>query len=140
MAATPAASLHGGSDAPGTQALNCCGCGGTDDLIIEFIGPIKPKTADRIAVEYSCSACGAFCAQDATVQQVAELLNSGATAPGVLHFGRYFIHCGEPMEEIAEGVSHLHPPADSQDNPGDAISIRTRRLTCSCGFQLDVPL
>ena len=140
MAASPPANLQGGSDAPGTQALNCSACGSTDDLIIESIGPIKPKIAGRISVEYSCSACGSFCAHDATVQQVAELFNAGALAPGVLHFGRYFLHCGEPMEEIAEGVSHLHPPAGSQDNPAGPISIRTRLLQCHCGFQLEVPL
>ncbi|WP_113718904.1 hypothetical protein [Arthrobacter dokdonensis] len=140
MAALPPADRHGGSDALGTQALICSGCGSTDDLIIEFIGPIKPKIAGRISVEYSCSACGSFSAQDATVQQVAEILNSGATAPGVLHFGRYFIHCGEPMLEIAEGLSHLHVPAGSQGNPAGPISVRTHRLKCHCGFQLDVPL
>jgi hypothetical protein len=140
MAASPAANLHGGSDALGTQALNCSGCGSTDDLIIESIGPIEPKIAGRISVEYSCSACGSFSAHDATVQQVAELLNAGAIAPGVLRFGRYFIHCGEPMEELAEGASHLRPPAGSQGNPAGPISVRTHRLRCHCGFQLDVPL
>jgi hypothetical protein len=100
-------------------------------LIIESIGPIKPTIAGRVCVEYSCSACGSFCAHDASVQQVAELLNSGATAPGVLHFGRYFIHCGEPMEELGD--------AGSQGNPSGPISIRIRQLRCHCGFQLDVP-
>jgi hypothetical protein len=133
MTAWPPANLQERSDAPGAQALNCSGCGSTDDLIIEFIGPIKPKIAGRISVEYSCSACGSFCAQDATVQQVAELLNAGATAPGVPHSGRNFSHCGEPMLEIAEGPSRPHVPAGSQRNPA-------RRLKCHCGFQLGVPL
>jgi hypothetical protein len=140
MATSTTANSPGGKEGPGTQTLVCPGCGSADDLLIEAIGAISPAESGRVCVEYSCSACGSFYAHAASVQQVAELLNAGATAPGVLQFGRYFIHCGEPMEDIAAGVSHLGPPAGSQGSASAAISIGTRQLRCRCGFQLDAPL
>lgn len=140
MATSTTANSPGGKEGSGTQTLVCPGCGSADDLLIEAIGAISPAESGRVCVEYSCSACGSFYAHAASVQDVAELLNAAVTVPGVLQFGRYFIHCSEPMEEIAEGVSHSRSPADSQDCPAGPIPIRTRLLKCHCGFQLDVPL
>lgn len=122
------------------STLQCEGCQTAKHLMIESIGPIQPIVVGRVAVEYSCGQCGSFFGHDATVQQVAKLLNATATAPGILHFGRYFIHCGEPMEELGGSVSHLHPPVGGHTGSPDRVSLRTRRLKCQCGFQLEVPL
>ncbi len=140
MTTSTTAKLPGGADNPGTPALICTRCGDADGLLIEAIGAIIPVMPGFVSIEYSCSACGSFYGHGATVQQVAELLNAGATAPGVLHFGHHFIHCGEPMEDIAEDTSRLHPPAGTQNGPPVAMPLRTRLLKCHCGFQLDVPL
>ena len=147
MTTSPAANLPGGIDDPGPSVLVCTACGTADDLVIEAIEAIIPAVPGFVCLEYSCSACGCFYGHDASVQQVATVLNAGATAPGVLHFGRYFIHCGEPMEDIGEGVVRLGPPAGSRGGPAGSrggpsatISMRTRLLRCHCGFQLDVPL
>ncbi|PYI65709.1 hypothetical protein CVV68_16810 [Arthrobacter livingstonensis] len=109
-------------------------------MVIEAIEATVPALPGHVSLEYSCMYCGSFYGHDASVQQVATLLNAGATAPGVLHFGRYFIHCGEPMEETEEGISGLDGPVGSKDSPSPTISIRTRPLKCHCGFRLDVPL
>ncbi|NVM95767.1 hypothetical protein [Arthrobacter wenxiniae] len=140
MTTSPSAKLPGGIEGPGPPALICSGCDTANNLLVEAIEAVNPAAPGFVSIQYSCSDCGSFYAHAASVQQVAELLNAGATAPGVLQFGRYFIHCGEPMEDIAAGVSHLGPPAGSQGSASAAISIGTRQLRCRCGFQLDAPL
>lgn len=121
------------------STLHCEVCQTAKHPMIESIGPLQPIVAGRVAVEYSCGRCGSFFGHDATVQQVAKLLNAKATIPGVLHFGRYFIHCGEPMEELGDRLSHLHRPIGGRDSSRGRVALRTRRLKCQCGFQLEVP-
>lgn len=140
MTMLPVANLPGEIDNPGPPALICTRCGSANGLIIEAIEATIPAVPGHVCLEYSCLSCGSFYGHDASVQQVATLLNAGATTPGVLHFGHHFIHCGEPMEAIGEGISCLDGPAGSQSGRSAAISIRTRLLKCHCGFQLDVPL
>lgn len=140
MTLLPVATLPGEIDNAGTPALICTRCSTANDLIIEAIKETIPAVPGHVCLQYSCSACRSFYGHDATVQQVATLLNAGATAPGIPHFGHHFIHCGEPMEETGEGLSSLHPPVGSKGGRSATISIRTRLLKCHCGFQLDAPL
>ena len=115
MTTLPTANLPGGIDDAGPPVLICTGCGDAHGLLVEAIEAAVPVVPGLVSIEYSCSACGSFYGHDASVQQVAELLNAGVTAPGVLHFGRHFIHCSEPMEEVGEGISRLDPPAPRLD-------------------------
>ena len=108
-------------------------------MIIEGIGTLVPVVPGHVPLQYTCSACGSFYGQGTTIEQVATLLNASATTPGVLHVGRHFIHCNEPMTETGEAHSRLARPAGSQHGRSAAISIHTRLLKCHCGFQLDVP-
>lgn len=140
MTSLPAASLPGGIDGPGAPDLVCTACGTANDLIVEGIEATVPAVSGLVSIEYSCSACDCFYGHDATLVQVATLLEAGATAPGVLPFGHLFIHCGEPMEDMGDGISPLNRPALIEDGPASAMSMRTRLLKCDCGFQLEVPL
>ena len=131
--------LSEGTDALGSPDLLCTGCGSGNALTIEAIGTIIPASPGRVSIEYTCSACGSFYVHGATVQQVATLLNAAVTTPGVLRIGSSFIHCGEPMTETRKAHPRLARPAGSQRGRSAAMSIRTRLLTCHCGFQLDAP-
>ena len=139
-ATSSTANLPEGIDAPGPPDLLCTSCGTANALIIGTIGTIIPASPGRVSIEYTCSACGSFYVHGATVQQVAALLIAAATTPGVLHIGGNFIHCGEPMTETGDANSRLARPAGNRRDRVAAMSTRTRRLTCHCGFQLDAPL
>ena len=139
VATSSNANLPQGIDAPGPPDLVCTSCGTANALIIGTIGTIIPASPGRVSIEYTCSACGSFYVHGATVQQVATLLTAAATTPGVLDIGSSFIHCGNPMTETGDTNSSLARPAGSQRGRSAAMSIRTRLLTCHCGFQLDAP-
>ncbi|MCQ9163990.1 hypothetical protein [Arthrobacter sp. STN4] len=139
MTTLPAGNLSGGIADAGVPALICTRCGTGNDLVIEAIEATSPALPGQVSLEYSCLSCGSFYGHDASVGQVAALLNAGATAPGVLHFGHHYIHCGEPMEETGEGLSCLNDPWGSESGLPATISLRTRLLKCHCGFQLDAP-
>ncbi len=102
MTTLPVANLPGGIDDAGPPALICTRCGAANDLIIEAIEATIPAVPGHVCLEYSCLSCDSFYGHNASVQQVATLLNAGATTPGVLHFGHHFIHCGEPRLRPAE--------------------------------------
>ena len=106
--------LPEGACALGPPDLMCIRCGTTKALLIETIGPIIPVVPGRVSIEYTCSACGSLYVHGATVQQVATLLTAAPTTPGVLHFGRNFIHCCEPMAEAGDANSRLARPVGNQ--------------------------
>lgn len=119
-----------------TPALQCAGCQTAQYVMIESIGPVKPRIAGRVAVEYSCRKCGSFHAHDATVQQVAVLLNAAATAPRVRNLGRHCLQCGEPMDEFEEGDSRLHPAECSQNGATGAAAVQARAVKCHCAARM----
>ena len=139
MTMLPAANIPGEIDGAEPPALICAACGTADDLIIEGIGGTIPAVAGFVSIEYSCLECGSFYGHDASVQQVAKLLDAGVTSLGVLHFAYQFFHCGEPMEDIAEGLSGSGGPNGSQGGLAAEMSTGIRLLQCHCGFQLEVP-
>ena len=127
------------TDASGLPDLLCTRCGNADALIIGGMGTLVPAAPGHVFIEYTCSVCGSIYNHGATVQQVASLLNAGATPPGVLHVGNNFIHCGEVLTETGEAYSRVARPAGRQRGHSAAISRRSRLLKCRCGLQLDVP-
>lgn len=81
--------LPGESDALGPTDLLCTTCGSAKALIIQAIGTSIPAASGRVSIEYTCSACGSIFGHCATVQQVATLLNAGATTTGDANSGRH---------------------------------------------------
>lgn len=119
-------------------ALVCLHCLTPDYLMIESIESLNPKIGGQVFVEYSCRRCEAFFAHDASVQDVAKLLTNTPVTAGVLKFGRYYIHCGEPMEksriQLSEVAVKGHVLASAT-----SVRLSSAVLRCHCGFQMAIP-
>ncbi|MCQ9163978.1 hypothetical protein [Arthrobacter sp. STN4] len=132
-------SIHASGDRKGRaeSSLTCTNCETDEYLIVESIQPHIPRTSGLVSLEYECRSCGAFFAHDASVQDVAKLLANQPGRAGVLHFGRYYIHCGEPMEK-GEIRFSTHHPRDGE--PADVkATFPSVVLRCQCGFQMSIP-
>jgi len=118
--------------------IECVRCHSAKDLTLESIQPAKPKASGWVCVEYSCGECESFYAHAAPVASVAQFLATSETPSGVLQFGRYYIHCGEPMEKTRIELSRSHAfTAGLDDAP--AIRLSSVVLRCHCGFQMTIP-
>lgn len=116
----------------------CSGCRTSEHLIVESIESPAPRRDGWIAVEYSCGICESFYAHEASVQDVASFLAEGDEIPGVLRFGRYYIHCGELMEEGDMKISCVG--VDEDELTGlHYVRIPSVVLRCRCGFQIAIP-
>lgn len=123
---------------PADASLTCTNCKTDEHLMVESIQPHVPRAQGRVAMEYSCTGCGAFFAHGASVQSVAKVLAKQPGRAGVLHFGRYYIHCGEPMERGEIRLSTLKlPEGDAAEAP--AVTVPSVVLRCQCGFQMSMP-
>lgn len=130
MTITPAADAHT-EDMGGPDGRPWCEDCDTDEyLVVESIGPLSPAARDLVEVEYSCAVCEGYYAHVATVGQVANLLDMEPAAPGVLHFGHEYIHCGEVMQDVGAD--------DAPDFSGFMSTAKI--LRCRCGFRLVRPL
>lgn len=118
--------------------LSCEQCGTAEFLCMESIQPCTPRASGMVAVEYSCENCEAYFAHDATVQNVASILSTTPGPGGVLHFGHFYIHCGEPMELYNIQLSPLKISAGDFVN-APAVPNATKVLRCQCGFQMSIP-
>ncbi|POH57272.1 hypothetical protein CVS28_16900 [Arthrobacter glacialis] len=118
--------------------ITCIDCNTSEDLTIESIEPVVPRTDGWVMVEYSCGKCESFYAHEASVQAVARFLTTSDTQPGVLRFGRYYIHCGEPMEAFGLRVTGVGSDDDDLHNVLE-VHIPTVVLRCRCGFQMLIP-
>lgn len=116
----------------------CPVCASSVNLIIESIEPLVPRRDGWIAVEYSCGTCESFFAHEASTQDVAFFLAEGDEIPGVLRFGRYYIHCGEPMEEGDLKISGVGVEEDEVTGLR-YVRIPSVVLRCHCGFQIAIP-
>ena len=120
------------------RQIFCMVCATSEHLIIESIESLVPRRDGWIAVEYSCGKCESFFAHEASVQHVALFLAEGDESPGVLKFGRHYIHCGEPMEESGMKISGIG--VDEDEVTGlHYVRIPSVVLRCRCGFQMDIP-
>lgn len=124
-------------DVVGPQ-ITCTDCNTSNHLTIESIQPVVPKTNGWVMVEYSCGKCESFYAHEASVQAVARFLTTSETQPGVLRFGRDYIHCGEPMEAIGVRVTNV---GSDDDDLREVLEVRipTVVLRCHCGFRMLIP-
>ncbi|MHA7306505.1 hypothetical protein ACX80E_14895 [Arthrobacter sp. TMN-49] len=118
--------------------LSCSYCHTASYLMVESIESLRPKVSGQVSVEYSCGRCDAFFAHDAPVGLVAKLLMNCPTGTGVLKFGRYYIHCGEPMEKAKIRISKVQPSAEGLD-PAPAVWLPSKVMRCHCGFQMSIP-
>lgn len=118
--------------------IECTRCKTSKHLLVESIEPLEPQVDGWVAVEYSCGKCEAFFAHTASVQRVAQLLITRDGHSGVWKFGRYFIHCGAPMEEAPIRLSGLD--VDDEDlRSVPTVHLPSMVLHCRCGFQMCVP-
>jgi hypothetical protein len=129
------------SDVPSFDEENdivCVRCNSSAALTLESIGPVSPRMDGWVTVEYSCGKCDTFYAHAAPVVSVAKILAMSNTPTGVLQFGRYFIHCGEPMEKTTIQPSRLRVD-DSDLAAVPTVQVPTAVLRCHCGFQMAIP-
>jgi hypothetical protein len=118
--------------------ISCTKCHTPENLTIESIHPMVPRTVGWVMVEYSCGQCESFYAHEASVQALARFLTTNDTQSGVLQFGHSYIHCGEPMEEVGLDVTGVG--SDDEDLKEESgVRIPTTVLRCRCGFQMVIP-
>lgn len=138
MSNSNTAKKFGGSPEFQDAPLLCFTCGTGDFLTVESIQPCVPSAPGWVAVEYSCGNCEAYFAHNATVENVATILATTLGPGGVLRFGYFYIHCGEPMELKDFRLSSLKiARGDLVDAP--VVKVATKVLRCRCGFQISVP-
>lgn len=121
------------------DGLSCVHCGTDLHLIVESIQAPDSKTPGFVSIEYSCGRCEAFFAHDASVESVAKLLTNSPCETGVLQFGSYYIHCGEPMTPGRIKLARLKVSDGDLDNAPN-MTLPTMVLRCRCGFQLSLPV
>ena len=94
-----------------------------------------------VEVGYACTACDLRFVQRADVVGVAAVLNRVPSPEGVFVFGGHYIHCGQPMQTLGSEVRWINAAAYTDREPEDAvdISLATRILRCTCGFQIELP-
>lgn len=138
MAANP--TLQTSDNGPGENypSITCVRCHNAEALTIESIQPATPKVDGWVTVEYSCGTCETFYAHAAPVVSVARFLATSDTPSGVLQFGRYYIHCGEPMERTQLKLSRLNV-TDGDLASAPAVRVPSAILRCNCGFQMTIP-
>lgn len=125
---------------PGTAPLWCAGCGTNKHLIIESIQARAPRISQQLAVFYTCTSCGFSYSHAATVQQAGAILNRRGIQDGLLEFGSYYFHCGEPLRDVntaLRSAPHMGMPRSRSSPP--EVRLHTKILRCSCGFELEIP-
>lgn len=120
------------------DALDCTVCHTDSHLILESIQPSHSRTSGKVSVEYSCGKCKAFFAHETHVQSVARILAKNHGSGGILKFGRYYIHCGEPMGRGSLKLTTLKM-AGGDLLDATELELPTTVLRCHCGFQMTIP-
>lgn len=118
--------------------LSCVHCLTGLHLIVESIQTPDSKTPGFVSLEYSCGRCEAFFAHDASVENVAKLLANSPCETGVLQFGSYYIHCGEPMTPGRIKLARLKV-SDGDLVNAPSMEVPSKALRCRCGFQMSFP-
>lgn len=138
MKIDPSPGNSGKSPVAPVLEINCTDCRTSEHLIIESVQSMVPRTDGWVSVEYSCGKCESFYAHDVSVQAVARFLATADAQPGVLKFGRQYIHCGEPMEEVGMNITGLSVDGDGLQHVPE-VRIPAVVLKCRCGFQMAIP-
>ncbi|MGJ3191975.1 hypothetical protein FQP90_17610 [Paenarthrobacter nitroguajacolicus] len=109
--------------------------------MVDTIDAHSDLSAGLVEVGYNCRNCGSFREHAATVADVAEVLNTSAKLPGLLQFGKHYLHCGVPMHTGAGKRSLLTAGFSSRNvDPELEAYLNTRVLHCDeCGFQMEIP-
>lgn len=135
--------LFGGHRHPHPDYLHCTRCGTGEHILIHSLDPLPSPAQGLVVVSYSCEGCGGLHTQDASVSQVAAILNrpGPSAAADVLQFGGQYIHCGEPMHAAGSELRSVYSPVTT-DTPAASflgVYLSTRVLRCDCGFQMELP-
>jgi uncharacterized Zn finger protein len=128
---------------PRVTALHCPACGTDTHLTIHSIDSAPLPAAGLVNVTYTCERCGDLHTEEASVAQVAAILNrpGPVAAAEVLQFGGQYIHCGEPMHAAGSELRSVYAPATTEVQAAAFLEVylSTRVLRCSCGFQMEIP-
>lgn len=105
------------------------------------ITALNPPSNVFVEVGYACTACNLHYFHRADVVAVAAVLNRVPCSEDVLVFGGHYIHCGQPMPTLGSEIRGFSAVAYTDRDPKDAvdISLETRVLRCTCGFQIELP-
>lgn len=135
--------VPGAAHGPWANSLRCSACHTDTHLVIESIEVLSPPVPGMVAVSCTCTGCGRYQSQSATVPQIALILNRPGperTSP-ILQFGDEYIHCGEPMRLAGSDLHSIYSPLSTEQSSEDVLGVylRTRVLRCVCGFQMEIP-
>ena len=121
--------------------LVCAKCGTDNALALHSITALSPPSDVLVEVGYACSACNVRYLQQADVVAVAAVLTRTPCRDDVLVFGGQYIHCGQPMQTLGSQIRRLYAATYTDRDPESAadISLETRVLRCTCGFQIELP-
>ena len=137
------AHLFGGNPRPHGEALQCHACQTDRHLIIHSIDTLAPPAQGLVSVTYTCEGCGQPHSQQASVSQIADVLNrpGPSAAADVLQFGGEYIHCGQPMHTANTEMRNIYSPVTTEPAAAGLLDIylSTRVLRCDCGFQMEIP-
>jgi hypothetical protein len=137
------ADLFGGHHQSHPEHLHCLRCGTGRHLMIHSIDALSPPARGLVAVSYTCARCGEAPTQEASVPQVAAILNrpGPSAAADVLQFGGQYIHCGEPMHAAGAELRSVYSPVTTEIAAIGLLEVylSTRVLRCDCGFQMEIP-
>jgi hypothetical protein len=135
--------LFGGHRQPHPDRLHCLSCGTGRHLKIHSIDSLTPPAQGLVTVTYTCARCGEAQTQQASVPQVAAILNrpGPSTAADVLQFGGQYIHCGEPMHAAGSELRSVYSPVTTETPAMGLLEVylSTRVMRCGCGFQMEIP-
>jgi|GEM_PF-1097322 len=122
--------------------LWCAACQSDEHLMLHSIGSLSSDTDELLVhVIYACTACGSIHAHAAPFKEVAALLNDSDAVPGLLHFGRRYLHCGIPMTVAGTTLRRIQSPLSAAETDSDLpdVVLATRIMQCGCGFRLELP-
>lgn len=124
---------------PDPRQLGCEACGTEQELTIHAVNAMGAANGDLVTVGYTCNDCRRFQEHLAYAADVAAALQHARWMAKVIMFGDEYIHCGFPMEEAESEIERLSYRSRATGGGLSTVSLPTRVLRCSCGFQLEIP-
>ncbi|MFC9354012.1 hypothetical protein [Arthrobacter sp. NPDC057013] len=119
----------------------CTTCG-TDQYLLAESVTVLDQLSGSLAVAVTCSSRRGSRVLATTPECLAPVLSrSTPSDEAVVHLGRDYIHCGEPMAPMDPVRRQLQRPVSTQPGPGDFLGayLQTRVLRCRCRFQMEPP-
>jgi hypothetical protein len=136
--------LFGGHRQPHPEHLHCNRCGAGRHLMIHSIDPLPSPAQGLVTGTYTCEGCGRLHTQQASVPQVAAILNrpGPSAAADVLQFGGQCIHCGEPMHSAGTELCSVYSPVTTETPAASLLEVylSARVLRCDVASRWKYPI